>query len=498
MVAATTELGHAGVIPMSVSSPGVQQWLDAPVEEVADLTWPFFVRTIDRISNDSKVSSSLRAMFLPILGADWRVNPRRARPEVVEALADDLNLPILGDDDRQPQRTRDRFDWPFFLRHALESRRYGFMPFEQVYRVDPGGMFRIRKLAVRMPHTIRDIRVARDGGLEAVIQEPAPGQLGAQLAGGIAIPVDRLVMFVHERRGYRWHGTSLLRSVYREWLLKDHAHRIAAIAMDRNSVGVPIYTSADPDKVEDPQAEAAAGQRLAESYRAGEAAGGRVPHGALLDLKGVQGQVFPLLDWVHYFDAQIAGNVLEHFSSLPSAPNGSRALGTSLIDFFVRGLNAHAEDVATTISAHVVDDWVDANFGESEPSPAVECGEIGADQQLTAVAIKQLIDAKAITPDPALERYLRRYWHLPAIELGDDVEAAGPLPADELAARATAVGTFIRSGFTPSSSLEVAGLPPVEHTGLLPVTVQTTTADVGGSAAEGGGPAGPDDAAEAA
>jgi len=42
----------------------------------------------------------------------------------------------------------------------------------------------------------------------------------------------------------------------------------------------------------------------------------------------------------------------------------------------------------------------------------------------------------------------------------------------DFANRVNSAGTLIRSGFTPGDSLTVAGLPPVAHTGLLPVTVQ--------------------------
>lgn len=410
--APTTELGVAGV--STIRTPELGHFLDAPVDDVIELTWPFFVRTVDRISRDSKVAASERGMFLPILGADWRVNPRRARPEVVERVADNLDLPILGDDDRQPARTRDRFDWPFFLRHQLLSRRYGFMPFEQVYRLANDGLYDVRKLAVRMPATISDIRVGRDGGLEAVVQRADLTDSRATALNGIVIPQDRMVMYVHDREGYGWRGRSILRPIYREWLLKDHAHRVGAIAAERNGVGVPVYTDPPPGDGVDVAKEAAAGQKLAQTYRAGSGAGGRIPHGATLELLAVAGSVFPLLEWIRYYDAEIAGSVLDNFSSLPSAPNGSRALGTSLIDFFTRSLNAHSKDLAVVTTNHVVEDYVEINWGPAEPSPAVECGEIGADQQLTATAIKQLIDSGAIAPDSALEGYLRRYWHLPA------------------------------------------------------------------------------------
>lgn len=43
--------------------------------------------------------------------------------------------------------------------------------------------------------------------------------------------------------------------------------------------------------------------------------------------------------------------------------------------------------------------------------------------------------------------------------------------------QADAVGALIRSGFSPAGALEALGLPPIEHLGLLPITVQTDPAN---------------------
>lgn len=441
--APVAERGHAGVGPH-----GYLSLYHASIDQVVDLTWPTAVRVYDRMqASDSKVASSIRAMFLPILGAQWRVNPRLARDEVVERFADDIGLPIANEEDRPLARTRDRFSWSFHLRQALLSRIYGFMPFEMVFRPpDAEGFFRLRKLAPRMPHTLtaRGLRIAQDGGLEGIEQQPAPRRPGqsANGRGPVFIPVDNLVMYVHERVGYDWWGQSILRSVYRDWLLKDTYHRIAAIGIDRHGAGVPIYTDAPPDE-QDPaaaKAEAVAGQKLAEGYRVGENAGGRIPHGASFELKGVEGELPDILAYVRYHDEQIAANTLEMFSSLPSAPNGSRALGTALIDFFTLALNGHAADLADVTTNHVAEDWVDFNYGPEEPAPAVECATIGADQKLTAEALGRLIQYGAIKPDATLRRYLRRYYRLPD-PVDDDAEGTEeetePEPTPEPAADPT-------------------------------------------------------------
>lgn len=418
--APTTELGHAGA---ATGMWGFASRYLGAVDDVVELQWPWSVTTYDRMRRDAKVSSTLHAMMLPILSADWRVNPRSARGEVVEQVADDLGLPIIDAEHRHPARTRDRFDWRHHVRHALLSRVYGAMFFEQVYRIDESGAARLRKLAPRMPHTLAGVRVAADGGLDGIDQHAVHGARARN--GLVPIPVGRLVAYVHEREGSDWIGRSVLRPIHREWILKDVFHRVAAVGIERQAVGSPIYEGAEDDDA----AEKAAGQRLAESYRTGGVAGGYVPHGAALHLIHAAGGLSVILDWVRHLDGQIAGSMLETFSALPDAPNGSRALGDTLVNFFVRSLNAHALDIATVATNHVVEDLVDLNWGPDEPAPAVECGEIGAEQQLTAQSLKMLMDAGAVNPlDPAIQRYLRRFYRLPAPELPVTPPAPEPLP----------------------------------------------------------------------
>lgn len=52
-------------------------------------------------------------------------------------------------------------------------------------------------------------------------------------------------------------------------------------------------------------------------------------------------------------------------------------------------------------------------------------------------------------------------------------ELAGLSPVDDYVKRVTAVGVAVRSGFDPEAAREDAGLDPIKHTGLLPVTVQS-------------------------
>jgi HK97 family phage portal protein len=55
---------------------------------------------------------------------------------------------------------------------------------------------------------------------------------------------------------------------------------------------------------------------------------------------------------------------------------------------------------------------------------------------------------------------------------GETAGGGGGLTADDIKQRVDAAAALIRSGFNPTGALEAVGLDPIEHLGLLPVTVQ--------------------------
>lgn len=391
MTAPTSELGYVN------NAPGY--WIGYfDTEHVPELTFPLSVLVYDRMRrSDPAVQSVLRAVCLPIRKTGWRVDPNGSRPEVHELLAEDLGLTVVGVDPVPLARTRDRFSWREHLRLALLSLAYGFMPFEQVYRIDPQGRVRLRKLAPRMPRTIERLEVARDGGLVSV------KQWGAE-----PIPVERAVVYVSEREGGNWYGQSLLRAAYKPWMLKDPALRVWAQAIERNGMGVPIYEAGehdDPDSVRK-------GEDLAKSFRSGATAGGAVPYGAKLSLLGVQGQLLDPEKNVRYQDEQIAKAVLAHVLNLGQATGtGSYALGSVLADVLTQSLQAMAQDIADVATQHIVEDWVDLNFGPDEPAPRIVFDEIGG--QSIAAALKILVDAGLLFPDRAIEEQMRQLYGLP-------------------------------------------------------------------------------------
>jgi hypothetical protein len=394
-----------------VDGSGLSSWAtlaDESHETNPDLVWPLNLVVYDKMRNeDAQVASVMRAVTLPIRGAEWMIDPAGARDEVVELVAADLGLPIKGRDAVPALRTKGRFEWGDHLRMALLELVHGHSFFEQVYKVE-GGKARLKKLAWRPARSISEINVARDGGLVSIEQT------------GVAKPitVDRLVVYVNDREGGNWRGLSLLRTVYKNWLLKDRMLRAQALTVERNGLGVPVYTGAEVPagaSVEEhkawQEAERASGLTLAKGFRAGEAAGASIPNTADLSLKGVVGKLPDTDAPIRYHDEQIARGGLAHFLNL-GTQTGSWALGSTLADFFTGSLNAVAEQVRDVTQAHVVEDLVDKNWGDSEPAPRLVFKPIGAGG-LTAEALKILVDAGVIQPDETLEAFIRSAFSLP-------------------------------------------------------------------------------------
>ena len=388
-------------------------------EKNPDLQWPMSIEVYDQMRReDAQVGSVLRAVTLPIRSATWEIDPAGAREEVVQLIAQDLGIPVKGQEEPpRPRRERGRFSWDEFLRLALLELVFGHSVFEQVYRIE-NGRARLGKLAWRPPRTISKIEVAKDGGLVAVEQY---GVFGSTT---VRIPVDRLVVFVNEREGANWLGQSLLRQAYKNWLLKDRFLRIQALVGERNGLGVPIYEGAplpdaiarDTTKAEEwLEAQRDEGLKLAKDFRAGEAAGAFIPNGAKLTLTGVQGKLPDMDGPIRYHDEQIARAVLAHFLTLGGDKStGSYALGDTFADFFTGSLNAVMSHIADVTQQHVVEDLVDLNWGPEEPAPRIVPAALGKEQQITAEAIRALVECGAFTTDPELEKDLRARYGLPA------------------------------------------------------------------------------------
>lgn len=371
------------------------------LETVPALMYPASVQTYGRMRFDPQIEATFNAYTLPLRSATWAVNPKGCADEVVQLVADGFGLPIMGNNDGPGPFRRRGVDWDDHLRLALLHLIFGHSPF--AIRFDVGGTpmrARLAELSERLPSTITDIDVNKDGSLKEIrqvsVKEP--------------IPASALLWYVHGREGSAWQGRSMLRSAYGPWLLKHELWRVLATSSRRFGMGVPEVT-APPGGTEADVTKAA---QLAASMRVGDQSGVGLPDGYKFDLRGLSGSVPDTLGFVRYLDQQIAQSVLASVLNLDSSANGSRALGETLVGLLQMSWAATAKEIATPASQLAVR-MVDYNFGEDEPVPGILCTDISR-PEVTSDAIAALVSCGAMTADLGMENDLRNRYQLPTIE----------------------------------------------------------------------------------
>ncbi|WP_413224926.1 hypothetical protein [Streptosporangium longisporum] len=394
-------------------------WLGEWFETIPDLQWPRTVETYSRMRYDPQLTGVLAAWTLPIRRATWAVDPSGCRDEVVQVVADDLGLPILGADNKPGPARRRGVRWSEHLRLAMLSLTFGHMVFERRYEIR-GGQARLVNLGERMPHTIGDINLNPDGTVASISQHTAASQ---------PIPAERLVWYVHEREGSNWAGRSIMRAAYGAWLLKHELWRVHATSNRRFGMGIPAVEApagATPAQI-------AEAQRLASAMRAGDQSGVGLPPGFKISLSGMTGSAPDTLAFISYLDQQMSRQALAGLMDLGQTPNGSRALGQAFLDLFMLALQATANEMAEmATSGHagmpgIVTHLVDTNWGQDEPAPRIVASDVGTQHEVTAEALQMLMAAGAISPDPELEAYVRQTLRLP--ERAEELPPPAPAAA---------------------------------------------------------------------
>lgn len=463
-------------------------------ETSPELIWPQSVVTYGRMRHDPQIKGVLSAYLFPLLRANWALDPGGCRGPVVQLVADDLGLPILGQDPKPTGARRRGVIWMRHLRQALTYQIYGYAPFERRYRIDEQGMCRLDNLGQRMPWTIAMMNLNRDATIDTIQQSTQ----------NTPIPASRLVWYVSDQEGANWAGISPLRACYAPWLLKHETWRVHATSIRRFGMGVPEVTAPPGATV----AQVQQAQQLASAIRAGDSSGVGLPAGFKYQLQGLVGSVPDPMAFISYLDSQISRQALAGLMDLGTTAHGSRALGETFLDFFLLSLKSLADEVSLVATSGwpgmpgIVTDLVDMNWGPDEAAPQIVCTDLGTNYELTEDVVSRLVQFGAIDPDPTLDKFLRKRWGIPQRDPNAPSQIPPPAPqpddpkpipanADDPAPPAEPgkpASTAIASG--PGGNPAAAGvlgtlrrkLSPVEAAaGFEPLTVRQEHADALGA-----------------
>lgn len=355
--------------------------------------------------SDQQVSAVLRAITLPIRGADYFVEPGSQENGDV-AIAKRIEDALL----REMTIT-----WDDTIRHALLMLPFGFSPLEKVWEYRDG-LVLPRKLDPRLPISVQrwDFDKAKKR-LKYMVQRDTDGQ-------EIPIPIEKLLVFSTEKEGDNWEGSSILRSAYKAWYIKDTLEKINSIMHERFGAGIPRATT--PRNVTKGTPEWNAVRETLEDIHAGEKSFVIQPEGYVFDvIGGEKGKGTDVLGSIKYYDEAIAKAMLAMHINLGTAKSGSYALGQSFLDAFLMATQAWADYIAEVINRFLVREIVDYNWKVSA-YPTFKCKRI---QSLAFEAIGYLVQSGALKWTQALENDLRGMLRMPKLQ---EQEPAGE-PAAE-------------------------------------------------------------------
>lgn len=363
------------------------------------------IRVYDQMRrSDGTVRAAIMACTLPIRRAKWFVNPASDEQQdqdiaefVQHALMDWL----------------DDMTWDDVVRQALLCVPLGVMLFEKVYGVkdhDGKSYVTLQKLAPRLPTSIQQWELS-DGtfGIQQIRQD---GQVAE-------IPGSKLLIFVNEREGNNWWGTSMLRAAYKHWYFKDGFYKIDAVAFERQGLGVPMikmppgYTEADERKA----------TQAMQNLRANENAFLLLPDGYEAEFMNMGSSTTrDPQNSISHHNKEILQSVLAQFLELgqTTSGGGSRALSEDHSDLFLKAVEATANMIASTFNKDLIRELVDMNFDGVTVYPVLDYSGISR-QDTTAIGstYSTLVTAGALTAIPADEQYMRSMLGLPPITQED-------------------------------------------------------------------------------
>ncbi|MEK7994724.1 MAG: DUF935 family protein [Planctomycetota bacterium] len=362
-----------------------------------------FTKYDEMRKSDATVRAAEQAVSLPIRGAEWYVKP---------ASEDQKDKDIAA----FVERCLFEFpEQPFedFLRQALLSLPYGVMAFEKVFGtrvVD--GQTRIvwQKLAPRLPRSIQKWAIA--GGALGITQQKSDGKV-------VEIPIEKLIVFVHEMEGDNWNGTSIFRAAYKHWFMKNVFYKIDAIAFERQGLGVPEgalpegYTERDRAKME----------TILKNMRANSQAYVLRPQDYTINFMDMKANTTrdPQNSIAHH-DRQIMKAVLAQFLELGSAGatnsgGGSHALSKDHSDLFLQSIESEARSIAGAVNKYGIKQLVDLNFDNVEKYPCLDFEGI-SDEDVKGLADTYLVlkNAGAVTAQDADEATFREKLGLPELD----------------------------------------------------------------------------------
>ncbi len=363
-------------------------------------------------TNDAAIDVSLRAGKMPIVGADFFIEPWTDKGINLE-IAQFVEYNLL-----QSQTS------PFLnvLNDLLRMMEHGFSVGEKVFEEREWSPTRdganrrkytmLRKIAPRLAPTIKEFIYDDNGGPESIVHSAIRADNRPQ---DVTIPIHKLLILTHNKKGGNLDGKSLLRTSYKNWVYKENLYKIDGIQKERHGMGFPILelppTANDND--------IAAGLSLVSNIRTNERAGAVLPTGWVLRFADMPGQPVDVMKSIDHHNGMIMLNVMVQFLLMGIAEGGGRATAGSHQDMFTKSQRYLANLICDMFNLYVIPQLVAYNF-DTDSFPQMKVRNIGEtrDLQQWASALANLAARNLITLDYETENWVRSRCDMP-LKLGE-------------------------------------------------------------------------------
>ena len=286
------------------------------------------------------------------------------------------------------------------------------------------GYYGLANLALRAQESLDHWNIADDGDILGMWQRPAPSYNLRY------IDAHRSVLFRTNAAKQNPEGRSWYRPGWRSWWICKRMEEIEGIGVERDVSGYPDFQVPLEYFLAGATAEQTAMltaiKKMAERIRQDKYAGivrpskldrENNPTGfdfSLISSGSRNATVFDLI--IKRYESRIAISLLGEFVLLGQDKVGSFALASTKTNMFATALGAVLNRIADMFNRHVFPRLVRANGLPGACSPTLKFEDIESDDATAfASSVGQLVGAGVLTPDNAVERYVRDYLNLPPI-----------------------------------------------------------------------------------
>ena len=373
-----------------------------------ELRGPTGLRTYDRMRrSDGGVSQALKIAKTPVLQAEWWVDPADHEDDQAVMHADFIKNCLFE---------WQSIGWTQFLTEALTMLDFGYSFFEKVFtfhRWRQRDRLIWKKLAPRSVLDVQEWEYDANGGPLWVDMTGFEGQ------SQVIIPIEKLLVFSYRMESGNLEGISALRELYKHWYYKENLYKIDAIQKERHGIGIPViklppnFTPKDKELADE----------LGKNLRTNEWAHIVLPPLWELEFAEVRGQTVDVLQSIDHHDMKLLEAVIGSF-----AVTNQKADAEVMVDIFMKASRYVADLIREVINKFAIPELISYNWNGVDDFPKLRVRHIGqvADLRTISFTLRNLIGAKAITPDDKLEEYLRDINDLPRRDEATAREAETP------------------------------------------------------------------------